>query len=240
MNETGVGFRYFFGAEGRRHYALVPDRLVSQRETLRVGGTEFVLYPVRGGETADALLIHLPASGVLFVGDVFMPYLGAPFLPEGSAEGLFETITLIRSLTPRLLIHGHPPLTENFTIKALPGLEPALREVYAKTLQGIREGKTLVEMLHENRLPDSLRSHPEALTPFLVTRDNFMKRVYHQRTGYWRPDGEGLEYFAPKEWAAALNLLGGEREERSGNPEGPRRQGREPARAPPSRVGDGA
>lgn len=213
MNETGVTFRYFFGAEGQRHYDVVPDRLVSQRETLTVGGTEFVLYPVRGGETADALLIHLPASGVLFVGDVFMPYLGAPFLPEGSAEGLFETVALIRSLRPRLLVHGHPPLTENYTIEALPGLEPALREVHQKTLHGIREGKTLVEMLHQNLLPDALRSHPEAVIPFLVMRDNFTKRVYHQRTGYWKPDGEGLEYFAPKEWAAALNLLGGEREE---------------------------
>jgi hypothetical protein len=41
-------------------------------------------------------------------------------------------------------------------------------------------------------------------------RDNMIKRLYHQRTGYWKPDGEGLEQFAPHEWAAALNLLGGE------------------------------
>jgi hypothetical protein len=38
-------------------------------------------------------------------------------------------------------------------------------------------------------------------------------RVYHQRTGYWKPDGEGMEVFAPKEWAAALDLLGGKQEE---------------------------
>jgi hypothetical protein len=43
-------------------------------------------------------------------------------------------------------------------------------------------------------------------------RDNFIKRVYHQRTGYWKPDGEGLEVVAPTEWAAALNLLAGKRE----------------------------
>ncbi len=82
VNETGVPFRYFFGGESRRQYDVVPDRLVGTRETLTVGGTEFVLYPVRGGETEDALLIHLPASGVLFVGDVFMPYLGAPSSPK--------------------------------------------------------------------------------------------------------------------------------------------------------------
>lgn len=213
VNETGVRFRYFFGAQGRSHYQVVPDRLVSHRETLTVGGTEFVLYPVQGGETEDALVIHLPASGVVFVGDVFMPYLGAPFLPEGSAEGLFETLALIRSLNPRLLIHGHTALTENFTLEVLPGLEIALRQVYGETLQGIREGKTLAEILHQNLLPGPLRSHPRAVIPFLVMREQFIKRIYHQRTGYWKPDGEGMEVFAPKEWAAALNLLGGETEE---------------------------
>ena len=213
VNETGVGFRYFFGGEGRRRYEVVPDRLISQRESLTVGGTEFVLYPVRGGETEDALVIHLPASGVLFVGDAFMPYLGAPFLPEGSAEGLFETMALMRSLHPRLLIHGHPPLTDTFTIEALPGLEVALRDVYDRTLQGIGQGKTLVEILHQNLLPSALRAHPQAVLPFLVVRDQLITRVYQQRTGYWKPDGEGMEVLAPKEWAAALDLLGGEKEE---------------------------
>ena len=37
-------------------------------------------------------------------------------------------------------------------------------------------------------------------------RDNFVKRVYHQSTGYWKPDGEGMEVLAPAEWAAALDL----------------------------------
>jgi hypothetical protein len=36
-------------------------------------------------------------------------------------------------------------------------------------------------------------------------------RVYHQRTGYWKPDGEG-DVFAPQEWAAALDLLGAKQE----------------------------
>ena len=213
VNETGVGFRYFFGGEGRRRYEVVPDHLISQRESLTVGGTEFVLYPVRGGETEDALLIHLPASGVLFVGDAFMPYLGAPFLPEGSAEGLFETIALIRALNPRRLIHGHPPLTETFTMAALPGLEVGLHDVYDRTLQGIGQGKTLVEILHQNLLPSALRAHPQAVVPFLIGRDQLITRVYQQRTGYWKPDGEGMEVLAPKEWAAALDLLGGEKEE---------------------------
>ena len=212
VNETDLPFRYFFGGEGPRRYSAVPDRLIAARETLTVGGTDLVLYPVRGGETEDGLLIHLPDREVLFVGDAFMPFFGAPFLPEGSPDGFFEMLSLVRSLSPRLLFHGHPPLTETFTAEALPGLEAALRELHRRTLHGIGQGRTLAELLHENVLPTSLREHPRAVLPYLVMRDNFIKRVHHQRTGYWKPDGEGMEVLAPREWAAALNLLAGGRE----------------------------
>jgi glyoxylase-like metal-dependent hydrolase (beta-lactamase superfamily II) len=214
VNGTGVRFKYFFGTAGSgRRYDARPNHLVGQPETLTVGGTRFVLYPARGGETADALLIHVPDRGVLFVGDAFMPYLGAPFVAEGSAEGLFETTALIRSLQPRMLVHGHPPLTDIFTVEALPAIEAALQELHQRVRTAVSEGRTLAEILHGNILPASLREHPKAVVPYLVVRDNFVKRVYHQSTGYWKPDGEGMEVLAPKEWAAALDLLGGQRED---------------------------
>ena len=214
VNGTGVPFKYFFGTAGSgRRYDARPNHLVRRPETLTVGGTRFVLYPARGGETADALLIHVPDSGVLFVGDAFMPYLGAPFVAEGSAEGLFETTALIRSLQPRMLVHGHPPLTDIFTVEALPAIEAAIQELHQRVRTAVSEGRTLAEILHGNILPASLREHPTAVVPYLVMRDNFVKRVYHQSTGYWKPDGEGMEVLAPKEWAAALDLLGGQRED---------------------------
>src|SRR5215468_4936239 len=154
VNGTGVPFKYFFGTAGSgRRYDARPTHLVREPETLTVGGTRFVLYPVRGGETADALLIQVPDRGVLFVGDAFMPYLGAPFVAEGSAEGLFETITLIRSLQPRLLVHGHPPLTDIYTVAALAAIEAALQALYQRVRTAVREGRTLAEILHENMLP---------------------------------------------------------------------------------------
>jgi glyoxylase-like metal-dependent hydrolase (beta-lactamase superfamily II) len=39
-----------------------------------------------GGETPDALMVHLPASGLLFTGDALMPYLGVPFTAEGQTD----------------------------------------------------------------------------------------------------------------------------------------------------------
>jgi glyoxylase-like metal-dependent hydrolase (beta-lactamase superfamily II) len=214
VNGTGVPFRYFFGAAGsRRRYDVQPHHLVREPETLTVAGTRFVLYPARGGETADALLIHVPDRGALFVGDAFMPYLGAPFVAEGSAEGLFDVMALIRSLQPRVLVHGHPPLTDIFTVEALPAIESTLRELHQRVRTAVAEGRTLVAVLHDNILPASLREHPRAVMPYLVMRDNFVKRVHHQSTGYWKPDGEGMEVLAPAEWAAALDLLGGHRED---------------------------
>src|SRR5258708_33137693 len=46
-----------------------------------------------------------------------------------------------------------------------------------------------------------------------VIRDSFSGRRYHQRTGYWKPDGTGLEPATAAEHAAALDLLAGGREE---------------------------
>src|SRR5215468_5038125 len=214
VNGTGVPFKYFFGNTGSGHrYDVQPHHLVRAQETVTAGGTRLVLYPARGGETADALLIHVPDRGVLFVGDAFMPYLGAPFVAEGSAEGLFGTMALIRSLQPRVLVHGHPPLTDIFTVEALPAIESALRELHQRVRTAVGDARTLAEILHDNILPVSLREHPRAVMPYLVMRDNFVKRVYHQSTGYWKPDGEGMEVLTPAKWAAALDLLGGHRED---------------------------
>ena len=206
-------FRYFTGAAGSVPLAVVPDQLISQPTPLTVGGTELVLYPTPGGETPDALMVHLPASGVLFAGDVLMPYLGQPFADEGSPEGLLDALAFIGSLRPRLLIQGHATLTELFTAEAVAGLEAALTRLRGEVLDGIRDGRTLPDILKEASLPAVLRDHPTAVVPYLVMRDHFTERLYHQRTGYWQPDGQGLEPATAAEHAAALDLLAGGREE---------------------------
>jgi glyoxylase-like metal-dependent hydrolase (beta-lactamase superfamily II) len=206
-------FRYFTGAAGEVPPAVVPDQLISEPTPLTAGGIELVLYPTPGGETADALMVHLPASGVLFAGDVLMPYLGQPFAGEGSPEGLLEALALIGRLRPRLLIHGHATLTETFTAEAVPGLQAALTQLHGEVLDGIRGGRTLPDILQGASLPEVLRKHPTAVVPYLVIRDHFTERLYHQRTGYWQPDLRGLEPATGAEHAAALDLLAAGREE---------------------------
>ncbi|WP_405876096.1 MULTISPECIES: MBL fold metallo-hydrolase [unclassified Streptomyces] len=188
---------------------VVPDRLVDRPETLTVGETRFTLVPIGGGETSDGLLIHLPDEGVVFTGDMCMPYLGAPFFPEGSPAGLLDALGKVQDLRPRLLVHGHTALTENFTIESFPGLLASLRDLHAVVADDIAAGRTLTDVLDRDHLPEVLRDHPVAVLPYLAIRDGFVQRVYDQGTGYWKADGEGVEPLAPEQWAAALDLLGG-------------------------------
>jgi glyoxylase-like metal-dependent hydrolase (beta-lactamase superfamily II) len=201
---------YYLPRGRSRRAQVTPDHLVDNWEKLTVGGVDFTLIPVPGGESDDGLVIHIPSLDVAFTGDMSMPYLGSPTLAEGSAQGLFEAMRMVIDLQPRQLIHGHTSLTDNYPIEAFPGLLAALRDLERTVAAGIADGLTLVELLQLNHLPDVLEDHPVSVMPYLVTRDNFIQRVHRQRTGYWHRGGEGVEHFAPAELAAALNLLAGE------------------------------
>jgi len=214
-------FRYFTGAGAGfggadaevRPAEIAVDQLITDATKVSIGGTDFVLYPTTGGETSDALMVYLLASGVLFTGDVMMPYLGAPFFAEGSPEGLLGALRLIAEINPRKLVHGHTLLTELFTVDTVPGLLAALTELRDQSLAGIGRGLTLTGLLKANVLPEVLREHPAAVGPYLAIRDHFVQRLYHQHSGYWQPDGQGLEPVDPADRAAALDLLAGGRPE---------------------------
>jgi len=208
---TGVAYTWFFGAEFEREVLHVDaDILVAEPERRTIGGTEVELIPVHGGETEDALLVHLPHTGIVFVGDAFMPYVGAPFIAEGSPEGLLETIDTLQELAPARLVHGHVPLTDFYTVDVLDPLEQSLHELYDRTRTSIRDGRPLAAMIQDNVLPDILRDHPSAVVPYLVLRDQFVQRVQRDHTGYWQPESQGLAIDSRTEWATALDLLGGE------------------------------
>lgn len=113
-------FQRFFGSRFRLEDVedFRPDATIAERREVSIGGTRFVLQPASGGETRDALLVFLPEEGVMFVGDILMPYLGAPFIPEGNLPGLLDAIDVIARDNPRLLLHGHDPLTRLFPTPA--------------------------------------------------------------------------------------------------------------------------
>jgi glyoxylase-like metal-dependent hydrolase (beta-lactamase superfamily II) len=183
-----------------------PDVLVDRRTELTVGGTPIELIPVEGGETHDALFINLPGLGALFVGDFIMPYLGAPFVPEGDLQGLLDAIDIVVQTQPKHLLHGHEPLTRNFASSSmLAQLKTDLIWLRAQALVAIRRGDERA-LIHEANLtpPGLLHGTPDAYLPYLLLREHVIDRLFDQNVGYWQADLQGVDHLGRADRAALL------------------------------------
>ena len=208
VDAPGIFDKQFFG----EHFNLdnvrsfKPDVAIDRRTELRIGGTRIELIPVQGGETHDAMFIHLPDQGVLFVGDFIMPYLGAPFVQEGDFQGLLDAIDIVVEKHPQHLLHGHEPLTRNFASSSmLAQLKTDLlwlrEQVVSATHRGDERG-----VIHQANLipPGLLSGPPEVYQPYLILREHVIDRLYDQNVGYWQPDLQGLDHLTSADRAELL------------------------------------
>jgi glyoxylase-like metal-dependent hydrolase (beta-lactamase superfamily II) len=173
-----------------------PDITIDNRTDMNIGGSKFELIPVRGGETHDAMLIYLPDERVMFMGDVIMPYLGAPFDEDGDLQGLFDAIDVIVSRDPQHMLHGHEPITRNFTSPLiLSHLKTDLAWLRDQVLTAIRRGDERAA-IHESNLipPDFLATQPDAHQPYYILREHVIDRIYDQNVGYWEANLQGLAH----------------------------------------------
>jgi glyoxylase-like metal-dependent hydrolase (beta-lactamase superfamily II) len=198
FNGPGVFAKQFFGERFSSEDVLSykPDITIDNRTDLNIGGSKFELIPVRGGETHDAMLIYLPDEKVMFMGDVIMPYLGAPFDEEGDLQGLFDAIDVIVSRNPQHLLHGHEPLTRNFTSPLiLSHLKTDLAWLRDQVLTAIRRGDERAAIHEANLIPPDLPAHqPDAHQPYYILREHVIDRIYDQNVGYWEADLQGLAH----------------------------------------------
>ncbi len=196
---------YFFGQrfsmDAIRSYR--PDVVVSTTTAVTVGGTEFKLIPVSGGETLDALFIYLPAWRVLFAGDFAMPFFGAPFLEEGNLDGLFAAIDIVEALAPSHMLHGHEPLNRLFTPLAMTQVKRQLEWLRAEVRTLIRAGMPRSEIHRCNLVPPFIAETPDAQLAYLVVRENFINRLFDHSTGYWQPGLVGLDQLGPRDFGYA-------------------------------------
>ena len=183
-----------------------PDVTIDRRTELKIAGTRIELIPVQGGETHDAMFIHLPDLGVMFVGDFIMPYLGAPFLEEGDLQGLLDAIDIVVQKNPQYLLHGHEPLTRNFTSAALLSeLKTDLEWLREQVLIAIRRGDERAAIYQANLTPPGLlKGRPDVYLPYLILREHFIDRLYDQNVGYWQPDLQGMDHLTRADHAELL------------------------------------
>jgi len=190
-----------FNVEDVRNFK--PDATIDRPTELKIGGTRIELIPVHGGETHDAMFIHLPDLRVLFVGDFIMPYLGAPFAVEGDFQGLLDAIDVVVQKNPRYMLHGHEPLTRNFSSPdMLAQLKIDLGWLRDQVLAAIRRGDARARIHRANLIPPGLLTgRPDVLLPYLILREHAIDRLYHQNVGYWQADLEGLDHLGDSDRA---------------------------------------
>src|SRR6266536_5902387 len=208
FNAPDIFAKQFFGErfnfDGVRSYK--PDVPIDKQTNINIGGTKIELIPARGGETHDAMLIYLPEEKVMFMGDVIMPYLGAPFDEEGDLDGLLECLDKVVSKNPQYLLHGHEPLTRNFnTPLVLSHLKTDLAWLRDQVLTSIRRGDERAA-IHEANLipPDLLANQPDVYQPYYLLREHVIDRLYDQNTGYWQANLDGLAHSSKADRADLL------------------------------------
>jgi glyoxylase-like metal-dependent hydrolase (beta-lactamase superfamily II) len=198
LEAPSAQLKHFFGTRFQLDDVrdFKPDVAIPGHTELTIGGTRIELVPIRGGETDDALLLHLPQDGVLFAGDFIMPYLGAPFVEEGSVDGLLEAIAEVVARDPRFILHGHESLTRLFaTTATLAELAPHLIWLNGEVRSAVRRGDERAAIQQANLIaPSLLTGAPAVQLAYLVLRENLINRVFDQSVGYWQPDMQGMDY----------------------------------------------
>jgi glyoxylase-like metal-dependent hydrolase (beta-lactamase superfamily II) len=208
FNGPEVFASQFFGerfkAEDVRSYK--PDIAIDNRTDLDIGGSKFELIPAHGGETHDAMLIYLPDEKVMFMGDVIMPYLGAPFDEDGDLQGLLDAIDVVVSRNPQHLLHGHEPLTRVFSSPLiLSYLKTDLAWLRDQVLTAIRRGDERAAIHNLNLIPpDLLANQPDVHQPYYILREHVIDRIYDQNVGYWEANLQGLDHLSRADRADLL------------------------------------
>ena len=198
FNGPDIFAKQFFGERFSSEDVLSykPDITIDNRTDLNIGGSKVELIPARGGETHDAMLIYLPDEKVMFMGDVIMPYLGAPFAEEGDLQGLLDALDTVVSRNPQHLLHGHEPLTRVFNSPVILGhLKTDLAWLRDQVLTAIRRGDERAA-IHELNLipPDLLANQPDVYQPYYILREHVIDRLYDQNVGYWGAHLKGLDH----------------------------------------------
>jgi alkyl sulfatase BDS1-like metallo-beta-lactamase superfamily hydrolase len=125
---------------------------------------------------------------------------------EGDFQGLLDAIDVVVEKNPRYMLHGHEPLTRNFSSpEMLAQLKTNLSWLRDQVLTAIRRGDTRTAIHQANLIPPGLlNGRPDALLPYLILREHVIDRLYHQNVGYWQADLEGLDHLGDADRAELL------------------------------------
>ncbi|MFT4025466.1 MAG: MBL fold metallo-hydrolase [Novosphingobium sp.] len=195
---------------------VTPDILVDRRLTLEVGNRTFELISAPEGETIDNIAVWMPNEQIVFTGNTFGPvWLSMPFLNtlRGDKPRLvrnyLKSLEKIRDLDADLLITGHgDPIVGRQRIREdLDRMHAAVSYVRDYTLEGMKAGKTVHQLMREFVWPDNL-----AIGEFHGKASWAVKSIWREYSGWLHyEDGTTELYGVPRSsvYADLAELAGG-------------------------------
>lgn len=145
---------------------VTPDIFVDQELTLEVGERTFQLISAPEGETEDNIVVWMPKEKIVFTGNTFGPvWLSMPFLntlrgdKPRRVRTYLKSLEKIRDLGAEIVITGHgEPIVGKERIRAdLDRMHAAVSYVRDYTLDGMKAGKTVHQLMREFAFPEALK-----------------------------------------------------------------------------------
>ncbi|MCB2078775.1 MAG: MBL fold metallo-hydrolase [Novosphingobium sp.] len=182
---------------------VTPDVFVEDRMALEVGGRTFELIHAPEGETEDNILVWMPKEKIVFTGNTFGPvWLSMPFLntlrgdkPRRVREYL-KSLAKVRDLGAEILItgHGDPIVGKDRIREDLDRMEAAVTYVRDYTLEGMKAGKTVHELMAGFEFPGNV-----AIGDFHGKASWAVKSIWREYSGWFHyEDGTTELYGVPR------------------------------------------
>lgn len=95
-----------------------PTRTFEGEMIHRVGDKEVHLIEVGPAHTRGDVLVHVPADGVVFTGDILF-IDGTPIMWEGPVGNWIRACDRIVEMQPRVIVPGHGPLTDTDGVRSV-------------------------------------------------------------------------------------------------------------------------
>lgn len=182
---------------------VTPDIFVDRELTLEVGNRTFVLIHAPEGETEDNIVVWMPKEKIVFTGNTFGPvWLSMPFLntlrgdKPRRVRTYLESLDKVRALGAEIVItgHGEPIVGKDRIRDDLDRMEAAVSYVRDYTLEGMKAGKTVHELMNDFSFPGNL-----AIGEFHGKASWAVKSIWREYSGWFHyEDGTTELYGVPR------------------------------------------
>ncbi len=193
---SGLGARADIDLTARTMAFVIPTHTFSGQASLEVGGVQLELVEAHG-ETHDMLFVWLPQQQALLCGDNYYESFPNMYSIRGTSprpiRDWIRSLDAMRKLEPEYLIPSHTqPLVGRALInKQLTDYRDGIQWVYAATVRGANDGKTLDDLAEHIALPPHLRAQ-SALDELYGQIDWSVRAIYTNELGWFDGASEGL------------------------------------------------